>query len=122
MNERNGTMISKEDIERLKSEFKASQEVLTALGDENRQHMIIKMASSGKCQGMRVGEMTEATNLSRPAVSHHLKILKQAGLLKVRREGTKNYYYFDADKKAMDMLIALLIHAKKIMESLPDRR
>lgn len=41
------------------------------------------------------------TNLSRPAVSHHLGILKDAGLIDVRREGTKNYYYFDSDMKSI---------------------
>ena len=68
-----------------------------------------------------MGAITEKTNLSRSAVSHHLKILKDSGLIKMRREGTKNYYYFDADAEAMDQLLQMLRHAKEIMESLPDR-
>lgn len=36
------------------------------------------------------------THLSRPAVSHHLKILKEAEIVNLRREGTKNYYYLDS--------------------------
>ena len=54
---------------------------------------------------------------------HHrdLQILKQAGLLKVRREGTKNYYYFDADMEAMNSLIQMLEHAKQVMAVLPER-
>lgn len=63
----------------------------------------------------------EKTNLSRPAVSHYLQILKDAGILKMRREGTKNYYYFDADTEAMNQLIQMLEHAKQFMELLPDR-
>lgn len=55
------------------------------------------MMQMDECNGVRVGAITEMTNLSRPAVSHHLSILKDAGLVKLRREGTKNYYYFDAD-------------------------
>ena len=47
-----------------------------------------------QCNGVRVGTITEKTHLSRPAVSHHIQILKEAGILKVRKEGTKNYYYF----------------------------
>ena len=39
----------------------------------------------------------------------------------MRREGTKNYYYFDADADAMNRLLQMLTHAKEIMESLPDR-
>ena len=68
-----------------------------------------------------MGAITEKTHLSRPAVSHHIQILKEAGLLKMRREGTKNFYYFDADTQAMDRLIQMLSHAKTIMEQLPDR-
>lgn len=47
--------------------------------------------------------------------------MKQAGLLKVRREGTKNYYYFDADMEAMNSLIQMLEHAKQVMAVLPER-
>ncbi len=43
--------------------------------------------------GMNVKEITEQTRLSRPAISHHLKILKEADLIDVRQEGTSNYYY-----------------------------
>lgn len=39
----------------------------------------------------------------------------------MRREATKNYYYFDADMEAMNRLINMLNHAKMIMEQLPDR-
>lgn len=64
-----------------------------------RQSIILGMIRyADDCNGMRVGEITQLTSLSRPAVSHHLQILKDAGIVKVRREGTKNYYYFDAEK------------------------
>ena len=39
----------------------------------------------------------------------------------MRREGTKNYYYFDADTEAMNRLIRMLEHAKALMEQLPVR-
>lgn len=110
-----------QDIKELADEFKACQKTLSALGDENRQHLILEMMQMGECGGVRVGAITEKTNLSRPAVSHHLQILKDSGLIKMRREGTKNYYYFDADAEAMDQLLQMLRHAKEIMESLPDR-
>lgn len=110
-----------QDILSLAEEFKCCKKTLLALGDENRQHLILEMMQMGKCEGVRVGTITEKTNLSRPAVSHHLQILKNAGLVKMRREGTKNYYYFDADTDAMNALINMLVHAKSIMESLPDR-
>lgn len=109
------------EIQRLAEEFASCRKLLLALGDENRQQLIVEMVGIGKCSGVRVGEITERTHLSRPAVSHHLQILKDAGLVKMRREGTKNYYHFDADAKAMNGLLHMLMHAKRIMEDQPDR-
>ena len=76
----------------------------------------------GDCDGMRVNDIAEKTSLSRPAVSHHLHILKDVGIVNMRREGTKNYYYFDENTKALDSLIAVLTHARDMVASLPDRR
>ncbi len=109
------------DINELANEFKDCQKILLALGDLNRQHLILKMMEIGECNGVRVGAITEKSNLSRPAVSHHIKILKEAGLIKMRKEGTKNYYYFDANIEAFTKLLKMLNHAKKIMENLPNR-
>ena len=53
--------------------------------------------------GLNVKEITEYTSLSRPAVSHHLKILKDAGLISVRREGTCNYYYLSISQATLSL-------------------
>ena len=108
------------EIAALAREFKAVQRVLIALGDENRQQLILEMMQMGRCAGVRVGEITARTHLSRPAVSHHLQILKDAGIVRMRREGTRNYYYFDRSPEALDQLMTMLHHVKKIMASLPD--
>lgn len=109
------------EIQQLAEEFTSCRKILLALDDENRQHLIIEMVGIGKRSGVRVGEITERTHLSHPVVSHHLQILKDAGLVKMRREGTKNYYYFDANAKAMNGLLHMLMHAKRITEDQPDR-
>lgn len=114
-------MVSQRDIKHLAEEISASRKILTALGDETRQHLILVMMQSGDCNGMRVNDIAAQTSLSRPAVSHHLQILKDAGIVKMRREGTRNFYYFDADVRAMNQLIGMLEHAKAIMCALPDR-
>lgn len=95
--------------------------MLIAIGDETRQHLILEMMKTGDCSGVRVGEITEKTNLSRPAVSHHLQIMKDAGIVKVRKEGTMNFYYFDPEMAALEKLISTLELAKEISQSLPDR-
>ena len=104
----------REEINRLAEEFEGCQKILLALGDENRQHLMLEMMRMEHCGGTRVGAITEKTNLSRPAVSHHIQILKEAGILKMRREGTKNYYYFDANFEAMNRLIQMLEHARSV--------
>lgn len=114
-------MYMKSDIEKLAEEFENCRKVLIALGDENRQHLILEMMKMENCFGARVGDITERTHLSRPAVSHHLQILKDAGILKVRKEATRNYYYFDPDTKSFDRLIHVLQRAKELTAELPDR-
>lgn len=114
-------MTQQDEIRQLSDEIRSTQKILTALGDEMRQHLILVMMQSGDCNGLRVNDIAVKTRLSRPAVSHHLQILKDAGIVKMRREATKNYYYFDADMEAFDRLIGMLQHAKAIMLALPDR-
>ena len=109
------------DISRLAKEFERCRSILLAFGDENRQHLILELMGMEDCGGARVGAITEKTNLSRPAVSHHIKILKDAGILSVRKEGTKNYYYFNRDTENMDRLIQMLTHAREIINDLPDQ-
>lgn len=112
---------NKNDIMHLTAEFKKCQKILLALGDANRQHLIIEMMKIDDCNGVRVGTIVEKTNLSRSSVFHHIRILKDAGIIKMRREGTKNYYYFGSDIQSLDELIKMLEHVKTIMKSLPDR-
>lgn len=113
--------MSNNKIYELKSGLTACSKMLIALGDETRQHLILEMMSIGDCNGVRVGAITEKTNLSRSAVSHHLQILKNAGIVKLRKEGTKNYYYFDPETEALELLISTLSLAGDITKSLPDR-
>ncbi|WP_283656261.1 MULTISPECIES: helix-turn-helix transcriptional regulator [unclassified Paenibacillus] len=40
----------------------------------------------------------QKTNLSRPVVSHHVKVLKDANMIEVVKEGTKNYYFINVMK------------------------
>ena len=111
----------KENVCELAESLASCSKMLTAIGDETRQHLIIEMMKMGDCSGVRVGEITERTKLSRPAVSHHLQIMKDAGIVKVRKEGTKNFYYFDPEMAAFEKLISTLQLAMTISKGLPDR-
>lgn len=69
-------------------ELKRIAELYKALGDETRLN-IVQMLSE---QEMCVCEVLDRLEMSQPAVSHHLKILKQAGIVKDSREGKWVYY------------------------------
>lgn len=114
-------MEMQEKVCMLAENFLSCQKLLTAIGDETRLHLILEMLKIGDCNGLRVGTITEKTNLSRPAVSHHLRIMKDAGIVKVRKEGTKNYYYFDPEMEEFQRLISTLQLAMEISKALPDR-
>ncbi|WP_099470059.1 ArsR/SmtB family transcription factor [Konateibacter massiliensis] len=109
-----------EDIKQLEAEFKSCQKTLTAIGDQTRQHLLCIMLK-GECHGSRVVDIAQKTNLSRPAVSHHMQILKDAGIVKVRKEGTCVYYYLDPTDNELNNLIILFQDIKNIMKYVPDR-
>lgn len=114
-------MTDMDKVARLADEFAECEDLLFTLGDRTRLHLIVQMMRMGECNGLRVGEITERTDLSRPAVSHHLQIMKDSGLVKVRREGTRNYYYFDPEMAAFARLVDALRLAMEIAAELPDR-
>lgn len=76
----------------LKQGFDELADLFVALGDETRQHLIMTLFDLPCKQqgGARVGEITAKTHLSRPAVSHHLKILRLAGVVGMRWDFPNN--------------------------------
>ena len=109
-----------QDIERLEDEFKSCQKLLNAIGDETRQRLICIMLE-GSCDGERVVDIAQRTSLSRPAVSHHMQILKDSGMVKSRKEGTCIYYYLDPDPEEISKLSGLLQDIQRIVGNAPDR-
>lgn len=99
-----------EKLSMLADEFQACNTVLTAIGDSTRQNIILALIEAGCEDGMRVGTITRKTHLSRPAVSHHIKVLKDAQVVNFRRVGTMNFYYIDPDNNSLKMLKSLLQH------------
>jgi DNA-binding transcriptional ArsR family regulator len=62
--------------------------VFVALGDEHRQRILLTFE---KGERLTVGQISEVSTLSRPAVSHHLKILRAAGILEAQKSGKEVY-------------------------------
>lgn len=67
--------------------------VFKALGDPVRLRLLSMIASRGAGGETCVCELTPAFDLSQPTISHHLKLLRQAGLIDCERRGTWVYYW-----------------------------
>jgi len=104
-----------EQLNIIKQDFMDCQNVLLAIGDETRQAILFVLMGTDCQSGLRVGEITEQTHLSRPAVSHHLKILRDAGVISMREEGTKNFYYINVRTK-LGLLKTLVLDIEKFMQ------
>lgn len=64
--------------------------VFKALSDPTRVAIVSRLASGERCC---VCDLTDAFELSQPTVSHHLRILRDAGLVEAERRGTFAYYW-----------------------------
>jgi DNA-binding transcriptional ArsR family regulator len=65
--------------------------VLEALADPTRRRVLERLSRGPRS----VGELAAGLPVSRPAVSQHLRVLREAGLVSDRREGTRRLYAVD---------------------------
>ncbi|HDR5290718.1 TPA: winged helix-turn-helix transcriptional regulator [Bacillus anthracis] len=87
--------------------FQVVTPIFQALGDENRQQIIMLLLENKQ---MNVTQITDKMGISRPAVSHHLKILRQAELIVADRHGKEIFYSIIAGeflKRVKDLLQAI---------------
>jgi ArsR family transcriptional regulator len=68
--------------------------VYTALGDEHRQRILLTFERGEK---LNVGQIVAVSTLSRTAVSHHLRILREAGVLSSEKVGKEVYFWLNKD-------------------------
>jgi DNA-binding transcriptional ArsR family regulator len=71
----------------------AYQTAMDALGDPTRRAIFEQLRRGPRAVGEIAGELP----VSRPAVSQHLRVLKEAGLVTERRDGTRRLYRLDPD-------------------------
>ena len=64
---------------------------LAALADPTRRELVTLLARGE----LSAGELAERFPVSRPAISRHLRVLREAGLVRVRREGRRRLYALD---------------------------
>ncbi|MFG2545706.1 ArsR/SmtB family transcription factor [Streptomyces sp. NPDC048232] len=90
--------------------------VFKALGDPVRLRLLSLIASRAGGE-VCVCDLTPAFDLSQPTISHHLKLLRQAGLIDCERRGTWVYYWLVPEMT--DRLASIL--TRPMGEPLPDR-
>lgn len=95
-----------QEFEQMEQQFKKYIPLLDALKDENR-HAIILLLARNK-SGLNVNTIAEHIQLSRPAISHHLKVLRQAGFVDYEKKNVENYYVLTIRKplEQLKLLIA----------------
>jgi len=76
----------------LLSEPAASAELFRAISDPTRRAILDRLRS----EGLPVGDLAARFEVSRPAISQHLKVLRRAGLVSERREGRRRIYRLTA--------------------------
>lgn len=69
----------------------AYDKALSCLADPTRRRVFERLRAGPR----PVGVIAKGLPVSRPAVSQHLKVLKEAGLVRDRPEGTQRVYYID---------------------------
>ena len=68
-----------------------------ALADETRQE-IMRLCC---CKWISVKEIVDLLHVTQPTVSHHLAVLREAGLVKVRHQGRQTFYQLNQDRVAL---------------------
>ena len=93
--------------------------IFKLLSDETRLRVLMYLYSEGE---LHVSAMCDRLNQSQPAVSHHLALLRDAGLIGCRRDGKHNFYHLVPKRfqHFLDMLFA--VHAGQPIRELCGAR
>jgi DNA-binding transcriptional ArsR family regulator len=79
-------------LQAIPREWRTISRAFTALGDEHRQRILLTFEPGER---LNVRQLVEISTLSRTAVSHHLKVLREARVLDCKKEGKEVYYWVD---------------------------
>ena len=78
-----------------------------ALNDQTRRDILELL----KKQDMSAGEIADSFHISKPSISHHLDLLKQAGLVESMKEG--QFIYYSLNTTVVDEIIKWLMQFQK---------
>ena len=75
-------------------EWRNLSQVFAALGDEHRQRILLTFEPGER---LHVGAIVEVSTLSRTTVSHHLKVLREAGVLRSEKIGKEVWFWINRE-------------------------
>ncbi|MEY4728994.1 MAG: hypothetical protein RL020_152 [Pseudomonadota bacterium] len=75
-------------------EWRTLSKFFTALGDEHRQRLLLTFESGER---LNVSQLVEVSTLSRTAVSHHLRVLREAKILQSEKIGKEVFFWIDRE-------------------------
>ena len=84
--------MNKNYMRAIPAEWRNISKVFTALGDAHRQRILLTFEPGER---LNVGQIVAVATLSRTAVSHHLRVLREAGVLESVKEGKEVYFWLN---------------------------
>lgn len=100
-------MKSEERINQIRKNFLASSNLLNVLSCKINQEILIILLENCKNGGISVCDISLKLNMSRPAVSHHLKILKDNNIVSYETIKNRNYYHIEGYNEFMNMKLLI---------------
>lgn len=101
-------MLSKH-LQAIPEEWSATSKLFVALGDEQRQRLLLGFEPGER---LNITQIVSTSRLSRTAVNHHLKVLRDAGVLSSEKIGKEVYYRIEKDN-IIDALQRVLGYVKE---------
>jgi ArsR family transcriptional regulator len=105
------SVLNPREVKRVQPLFEKLAETFQALGDRSRVSIIWALSR----KELSVGQLAEFMKMSQPAVSHHLRTLRQLRLVKVRRDGRVSYYALD-DEHIDRILLEGIRHVEDLVK------
>ncbi len=103
-------MTHAEQAKYLRGLFKKTLPLFNALGDATRQRLMLLLIDDKQ---RSVAELANETELSRPTISHHLRLLKEAGLIVEQKRGRKRYY-IPCGSQHLEYVEELIVAVRKL--------
>ncbi|KRL11657.1 ArsR/SmtB family transcription factor [Schleiferilactobacillus perolens] len=114
----NPTTAAQRAQERTRQEFLSDIGHLNALASPARQQLLLLLGNKDD-SGLTVNELADKIQMSQPATSHHLKILKDIGMIDSYRRKNKVFYYLTLND-TIDRLARILAALQERVKSIPQ--